>query len=271
MGFFKSIIKVVEGGAKAVGDAAKVAVEAQVKIVTQPVIKIAEAAKIQPVADVVKKVENTTTTIAGGAINAGIQKVTDLPVTAFNAADKVAQGKIGEALEELKDGVVRHVIATNPITATTVDAVRAYRGALQEQAKNKWQTLPSELIDILKPHYDFDLEQIRFATDINTVHGQAITFEYEIFFPKNVDFRTYDDLRWLLHELEHTQQYKDVGGFEPFVTKYLLNGAAKIIQHKSVNIHDEISLEKDADKKRDSIIETVFSQYVHQPVARPLM
>lgn len=106
---------------------------------------------------------------------------------------------------------------------------------------------------------------VKFATDINTVHGQAITIENQIFFPREIDLENKDDLWWMLHELTHVKQYLDIGGFEKFMLEYLVQGGAEMIKHKSFDIHDLIPLEEKADQKADTIIEQVYKAFKPSP------
>jgi hypothetical protein len=205
-----------------------------------------------------EKAQEITASVSSGVIDAVVQKSTNIPLTVLSAADKITQGEVGEAINEVKNGVIRDTIATN---LPFLDVVRIYRGSLRESAKGKWQKLPDRLIEILTPHYDIDFAAVDYATGINTGHGQAITFEYQIYFPRDIDLTEINDLHWMLHELEHVQQYKGLGGFEPFMLHYFAGAGVKIIQSGRINIHDEIPLEEAADRKADNIIDEVYAAY----------
>jgi hypothetical protein len=63
-------------------------------------------------------------------------------------------------------------------------------------------------------------------------------------------------VNWLAHEIQHCSQYASAGGKGPFFAKYALQSAGEIIKRKSINIHDFIPLEQEADRKSDEVIPT---------------
>jgi hypothetical protein len=128
-----------------------------------------------------------------------------------------------------------------------LNIIEAYKATLFAQASNKWQKLPGWFISEFGPAYpNIDLARVRFATGINTKHGNAITFAYNIFFPSAVDLDERDGKEWMLHELTHTRQYEDKGGEEAFLSEYILHAAGNVLSKGSINIHDDISIEQDA-------------------------
>lgn len=130
---------------------------------------------------------------------------------------------------------------------------REYFTYLDRQARYK--EIPSKLKRILSTKYStVNLSSVKYAENINTVHGKAITVGNKIYFPRRVDFNDYSDLYWLLHELEHVSQYQVHGGKEAFLVKYLINGALEIGRNGSIDIHGSINLERDAKNKADAII-----------------
>ncbi|WP_425906278.1 eCIS core domain-containing protein [Nitrobacter sp. TKz-YC02] len=119
-----------------------------------------------------------------------------------------------------------------------------YFGYLQTQAKHRWRSIPKEIIQSVSHHYTpINMEHIRFATGINTVHGQAITVGNDIFFPGDIDLDTKEGVELLFHEVEHSVQYAKRGGVRPFIAEYVAKSAGKILQKRSVNIHDAIDFE----------------------------
>ena len=126
----------------------------------------------------------------------------------------------------------------------------SYRIHLNNQANGRWQPLPESFVSAAQSIYTgVNLKSVRYSTNINTLHGQAITIENSIFFPRNIDFSNYDDVEWMIHELEHVLQYQRKGGLENFIPEYLVKGLGKIIQKRSFNIHDFIDIERAAIEK----------------------
>lgn len=132
--------------------------------------------------------------------------------------------------------------------------INAYEQRLQSQANGRWQRLPPGFVKTFASKYpQVNLNEVRFATGIDTVHGQAITLGNLIYFPKNVDLHLKTDRKWMLHELEHTVQYKLKGGEGAFLTEYLLHGAGTIVSCKCINVHDDIGIEQAATRKADIV------------------
>lgn len=127
--------------------------------------------------------------------------------------------------------------------------VQQYLHFLKTQAHGHWQMLDPDFINDWQSDYSVDLRQVRYATSINTVHGQAITIGYNIFFPNEIDISYQDDEKLMLHELEHVVQYSRRGGVEPFLSEYILKSAGKIIARRSINIHDFVDIESAAIRK----------------------
>ena len=139
------------------------------------------------------------------------------------------------------------------VVAPIVDQYISY---LQSQAAGKWQSLPESVISVIAPKYpDINLHAIRYATEIDTVHKQHITLGNEIFFVTKMDFNNVAGVCLLAHELEHSVQASKRGGVRPFLAEYIAKGAGKIIEKKSIDVHDDIDLEKDAIQKSKSVIE----------------
>jgi len=127
--------------------------------------------------------------------------------------------------------------------------------------------LPYEIICVAGKHYKHDLDKVRYYEDVDntTIGDNAITFGYEIFFPKKInltnehDNENYKrDLGWMLHELEHVDQYKAAGGIIPFLLLYLEFGVLEMLKQRTLDIHKFHLIEQAADKKRDNIINNVM-------------
>jgi hypothetical protein len=148
-----------------------------------------------------------------------------------------------------------HIIRRLPAHALK-DIIAHYKDGLIGQAHGRWQTLPQWFISEFEDDYpNVDLGQVRYATNIKTVHGQAITFYYQIFFPqRSLDLFKRSDKEWMLHELQHTQQYALKGGEDTFLSEYVLHAPGEALARRTVNVHDNISIEEDAIAKADELI-----------------
>ncbi|WP_178133967.1 eCIS core domain-containing protein [Vineibacter terrae] len=105
---------------------------------------------------------------------------------------------------------------------------------------------------------EIDLRKVRFAVDINTGHGQAITIGYRIFFPRKIDLDDRNDVLLMLHELEHVVQYERRGGIRPFLAEYIAKIPTKIIERRRFNIHDDLDIERAANAKADRVITAYY-------------
>lgn len=152
-------------------------------------------------------------------------------------------------LRTCPENVVK-TLSTNQLLPAARQIVQAYKQGLvaQATAKGKWMPVPEEFIKSYA--YAFpgvNLREVRVATGINTIHGQAITFATQIFLPQaSLDLKDRDDRILLLHELEHTLQYQRKGGEQPFVDEYLRKGAGQIVACLCFNVHDSIDVEHEA-------------------------
>lgn len=162
------------------------------------------------------------------------------------------------------------------ISSLPADAVwpvlMSYRDGLYSQASGRWRALPASFIDQFEGEYpDIDLGAVRYATNIDTGHGQAITFHYHIFFPSEVDLGSRLGLELMLHELVHTEQYERRGGERAFLSEYLFKGAGQILARRSLNVHDFIDIEQDAIAQAASLINDYGWQfYVNNTCHKPI-
>jgi hypothetical protein len=256
--FFKHTVDTVVKGGETIGKVAKDVATAPVTVATKPVQIAADAVGLKPVSNVVKDIHHTVETVESAAVDATVHHGLAPTLAVCHLADAATSGdprKIGQAI---KEEVVLEILAPMHVEEIVV----AYLASLRAQAQNKWAQLPAKLIEILTHHYpDCQLSSIQYATDINTIHGAAITFENQIFFPTELNLYEYANLHWLLHELEHVQQYKQVGGLRSFLARYFNDASVKIIQHKSLSIHDNLELEAAANRKADAITDDVFKAW----------
>lgn len=130
---------------------------------------------------------------------------------------------------------------------------QTYETLLRGRSRS-WHTLPSELIDAVQPAYKVDLSEIRFATSAPTANGQAQTFGDTIYFPRKIDLRNRDDLRWMLHELEHSVQFANATyGKSGKLCEYVFKSVGTGFQH------DSIDMERAADRKADALIDYAYA------------
>lgn len=132
--------------------------------------------------------------------------------------------------------------------------INSYIADLRRQASGNWKLLPDWVVSEFGNKYSIDLQQVRYATGINTWHGQAITIGYEILFPRALALSKRSDLEWLLHELEHVDQYRRKAGIEAFISEYLLHVSGEVIARQKFNVHDDVSVERDAISKAANLI-----------------
>lgn len=132
-----------------------------------------------------------------------------------------------------------------------------------------------DFINRVQRYYPFDLTQVRYGTNIQTVHGAAITIGNQIFFPVGIDLQRWDDSLLMYHELQHVDQYRRRGGIEPFMTEYVLKSAGGLIDVKNyangnfaVNVHDNLDLERDAESKAQQVAQGVV-QAAQSTVRQP--
>ncbi|MGR8960508.1 DUF1036 domain-containing protein [Rhizobium leguminosarum] len=133
--------------------------------------------------------------------------------------------------------------------------VDQYLSFLRSQTSGNNYKLPADFITTAQPYYSINLNEVRYSLRVNTIHRQAITVGYRIYFPRNIDLDDSDDIELMYHELEHVVQYRNKGGVEPFLAEYIAKAFGKIIEKRSVNIHDEIDIEGAAINKAASVSE----------------
>jgi Domain of unknown function (DUF4157) len=150
--------------------------------------------------------------------------------------------------------------------------VSGYLERLYQQGNGRWQSLPDNFKACYGRHYGINLDEVKYATNINTGHGSAITVGKDIYFPTDINLDIPEGKRWILHELEHVRQYQVTGGVSKFLVKYGAQGAMEIASNGSFKIHDNIQLEQEADAKADRILDSCSSssetsiQRVHDEV-----
>ena len=150
--------------------------------------------------------------------------------------------------------------------------LKTYMFYLRTAAKRQgWKTIDIKLRNILAEDFSFPLENVKYATNINTITGQPITFGYDIFFPRSMNIKEDEyDLREMLKQLEYAQTYKSSGGIWPFLEKYLFNKdnppqtkmlLRKCVRQRALNLDDIRSLDKKTDDDAESILQRIWIQY----------
>ncbi|WP_197500357.1 eCIS core domain-containing protein [Caballeronia udeis] len=136
--------------------------------------------------------------------------------------------------------------------------IDSYKAHLFSQANGKWQPLPAWFVNQFSKNYpEISLSQIRYAEGIDTVHGQNITLGYHVFLVGAVSLGTRSGNQLMLHELQHTVQWVQRGGEQPFLSEYILHSAGQIIANRSINVHDSVSFERDAIGKANQMIDNL--------------
>src|SRR5258707_1099170 len=97
-------------------------------------------------------------------------------------------------------------IKLGTISPQLAEIATVYLTSLETQAIGHYKSIPEPLKRLLRPHYNVNLDEARYAEKINTIHGQAITVDNHLFFPQSIDLTTFGDIRWLAHELQHFVQ-----------------------------------------------------------------
>ena len=133
-----------------------------------------------------------------------------------------------------------------------------YIGFLQNQAGNNLYALDENFISSIQQFYPVNLHGVRYATNINTIHGANITIGNTIYFVGNIDLSDPNDAELVYHELEHVVQYSRRGGVEPFLAEYILKSGGSILRGgNSIDMHDNIDLERDAINKASQVAAAV--------------
>jgi hypothetical protein len=136
--------------------------------------------------------------------------------------------------------------------------VDTYIISLRNQVRSGgYHHLPDDFISDVSTYYSVNLNEVRYAENINTVHGQNMTLGNDIFLTQAMDWSSMRDRQLIYHELEHVVQYHNKGGIEPFLAEYIAHSFGQIIASRSVNIHDSIDIERAAINKADYVVKNV--------------
>lgn len=171
---------------------------------------------------------------AGDAVNRGV-----------NSAEKAVRDPVGYILSR-PERLFSEVCAA---------PIRRYERILRVNANGRWKRLPPQLIRVLQPHYsNVNLANVAYAEGMRTSNGQAQAIGRQIYFPRGINLMNRGDLFWMLHELEHTQQY---AGARNGTSGKLCEYAAKAVGNGFS--HDSIDMERAADRKAHYLINIAMS------------
>ncbi|MBL8268586.1 MAG: DUF4157 domain-containing protein [Steroidobacter sp.] len=127
------------------------------------------------------------------------------------------------------------------------EPVHRYGDSMEAQV-GRWKRLPARLIREIQRDFGNDLSKVRYAENIDTGGDQAVTMGNHIYFPRRIDLYDADDMWWLMHELEHTVQYRGEsrsGKLCEYVAKSIGSGLN----------HDRIDWERAANRKANWIVD----------------
>lgn len=215
-----------------------------------------------------KKIKKTANNVAddiSDAVSAGASTVADTVGTAVGTVKDTVSNiidKAGDAAKWLGNEArdIGEQLLALGFDPAVITLILAYYGTLKFQARGKWRKLPAHIKTCLQPYFRINLDNIEYAVNINTGHGAAITFDTQIFFPSRIRLESESDLRWLIHEMTHSQQYSDEGGMVLFLHKYVKDIIVKVIAEQRLNIHDILPLEKAADSHADEVTKLIYGK-----------
>lgn len=132
----------------------------------------------------------------------------------------------------------------------------------QRQVKN-WERLPRALIqDVQRFYRGVNLDNVRFAENVKTINARAVTMGNLIYFRGRIDFRSDHDLWLVLHELEHTVQYRGETRSAK-LCEYTLKAFARGLNH------DDIDWERAADRKANYVMDQLYQMWRSEDELRP--
>jgi hypothetical protein len=137
------------------------------------------------------------------------------------------------------------------LTEACAAPVRYYGTSMEGQAQGRWKALPPQIIREMQDAFANDLSAVRYAEGINTGGGSAVTMGNRIYFPRAINLYDRGDMWWLMHELEHTVQYRGE------------SRSAKLCEYFAKSIgnglnHDRIDWERAADRKANWTIDAAM-------------
>lgn len=139
-----------------------------------------------------------------------------------------------------------------------LQVLQPYLASLQLQANGKWQALDQDFISLYQTHFSTDLRLVRYATNIDTGHGQAITIGNEVYFPDEFELAGRQAHELMFHELEHVVQYTNRGGVDRFLLEYIAKAAGKIMSTGTLDVHDIIDIESSAITKGNQLVNSRY-------------
>lgn len=149
------------------------------------------------------------------------------------------------------------MVATPVIAPVGAALALVHVRSLRSAYKKNFIGIPKHVADQLQPFYDIKLAEVKYA-EFAIVPGLssdfgAITFGNTIFFTGGINYTKREDVRLLIHELEHCRQYDAHGGLYPFLVKYIAQSTLR----GTFNVHKYVGLEREATAK-EKITDDVF-------------
>ncbi len=179
---------------------------------------------------------------------------------AANAVGGAIQGTIDYAQRSINDCLARPLqCPESVIKGAPAQVVRpiivAYQNHLVTQANNRgWRRLPDWFVKEFSGRYpEIDLNSIRYATSVDTIHGSAISLCRYIYFPSGLVLSDRTDRTWMLHELEHSVQCARKGGEDNYLSEYMAHSVGTIASCRCINVHDDIGMERAASAKASDV------------------
>jgi Domain of unknown function (DUF4157) len=141
------------------------------------------------------------------------------------------------------------------LALTLICPVHWYHALLETDADaGKWQRLPEGLVAIIAPHYRTDLTRVRVAHGVDTFIDACLTLGDDVFINYSLSLsRNTHDVHLLLHELRHVDQFRE-SSYEHFLLLYLLDALVTGCRTRSLDPHDDMEFEKDAEGHADALL-----------------
>lgn len=217
---------------------------------------------------------NPIVDVARVAIAVQQPSATPLPIHALNVPQNAVQkandvrkivANPPRMVDKIKEIAIRNQLESLGVSEAVYRGVLNYQALLQEQAKFKWKKLPSKLIGLLASKYQVNLCDVKYAENIETKTAYHITFPGEIFLAWGISpLGNEGDLKLLLHELVHIEQYEKLGGLRNFLDRYSADVIVKIPKY-GFNSHDHLDFEQEALKKAEQLTPIIWEAIHAEP------
>lgn len=150
--------------------------------------------------------------------------------------------------------------ANEIISAPLALPVKAYIEYLYQQSQGRTYSFSPEFVSLVQQHFDVNVAQLTFANDIDTLHGQSVSYCDRIFFTGHGNlWKDKDELRHVLHEIEHTIQCQRRGK-SAYLAEYVLKATAEVIKNGRLNVHDLHDYEVAAENKANQLTDLLWKR-----------